>query len=105
MKRETYVSIPQPCHENWDAMKQDKGCFCAGCAKTVIDFSQMSDTQVLNYLSQSKGRLCGRFAQDQVERPLIPIRKEKKKIWWMAALVPLTLLLNKANAQQTGKKV
>ena len=101
MNRETYVSIPQRCHENWDVMTpREKGRFCAGCAKTVIDFSQMSDAQVLHYLSQSKGRLCGRFAQDQIERPLIPEKKEKKKIWWMAALIPLTFLLNKTNAQK-----
>src|SRR3954466_11261870 len=107
MNRETYVSVPQPCHESWDAMTpQEQGRFCASCAKTVIDFSQMSDTQVLNYLSQSKGRLCGRFAQDQIERPLVPVNKEKKKIWWMAALMPLTLLLNKANGQfKTDKSI
>ncbi|TKK67152.1 T9SS type A sorting domain-containing protein [Ilyomonas limi] len=100
MKRETYVSIPQPCHENWDSMTpQDKGRYCASCAKTVIDFSLMSDAQVLYYLSQSKGRLCGRFSQEQTERPLVPMKREKKMIWWMAAFIPLTLLLNKANGQ------
>src|SRR4051812_6077331 len=101
MKRETYVTIPQPCHENWDAMTlQDKGRFCTSCAKTVVDFSQMSDTQVLNYLSHAKGRLCRRFAQDQVERPLVPVKAEKKKIWWMATLFPLLMLMNKAYAQK-----
>jgi len=104
MKRKTYVTIPQSCHESWDAMTpQDKGRFCASCAKTVVDFSQMSDTQVLNYLSQAKGRLCGRFAQEQLERPLVSVKAEKKKIWWMAALMPLTLLFTKANAQKTDK--
>jgi hypothetical protein len=107
MNNETYVSIPQPCHENWDAMTtQDKGRFCASCAKTVVDFSQMSDTQVLNFLSQSKGRLCGRFAQDQLERQLVPVKTDRKKIWWMVVLMPLALLFNKANAQsKTGKKL
>lgn len=107
MKRETFVSIPQPCHESWEAMTlQEQGRFCASCAKTVIDFSQMSDAQVLNYLSQSTGRLCGRFAQDQVERPLTPLKPEKKRIWWIAALMPLTLLQNKANGQfKTEKKL
>jgi hypothetical protein len=105
MKRETYLTIPQQCHESWDAMTlQDKGRFCASCAKTVIDFSQMSDIQVLNYLSQAKGRLCGRFAQDQIERPLIPVKIEKKKIWWMVALMPLSLLLNKVNAQKIANE-
>jgi len=101
MKRAMYISIPQPCHENWEAMTpQDKDRFCAQCAKTVIDFSALSDTQILNYLHQSTGRLCGRFAQEQVERPLVPFKKEKKKIWWMAALMPLTLLMNKVNGQK-----
>ncbi len=107
MDKEMYVSIPKPCHKNWDAMTpQDKGRFCSGCAKKVIDFSRMSDTQVLNYLSQSKGRLCGRFAQDQLERALVPMKKERKKIWWMAVLMPLALLFNKAHAQfKIGKKL
>lgn len=105
MKKETYISIPQPCHENWHAMTpQDKGRFCAGCAKTVIDFSQMSDAQVLDFFAQSKGNVCGHFAQDQIARPLLPEKKEKRKIWWMAALMPITILLNKANGQFTNDK-
>jgi hypothetical protein len=64
----------------------------------------MSDTQVLHYLSQSKGRVCGRFAQDQIERPLVLMKKEKKKIWWMAAFIPLTFLLSKANGQFKAEK-
>ena len=44
------VYIPNPCHENWNNMvAAEKGKFCNACAKQVIDFSMMSDTQILNY--------------------------------------------------------
>lgn len=101
MKKETYLHIPEPCHEDWNNMTpQTKGRHCASCAKTVVDFSLMSDTQVLNYLIQSKTSVCGRFATDQLQRPLQPILSAKKKTIWFAAVMPLLVLLSKANAQK-----
>ncbi len=101
MKPKNYVSIPQPCHEKWEAMiPGDKGRYCASCAKTVVDFSAMSDRQVLDYLTEAKGRLCGRFAPDQLERPLQPVAAKKKLTWWMAALVPAVLFVTKLNARK-----
>jgi len=104
MKKELYVHIPTPCHEDWQQMTPvDKGRFCQSCAKQVVDFSVMSDQEVLNYLSKASGNLCGRFANDQLQRPLQPIREEKKKIWWMAAMVPVLMLVERGNAQKKDK--
>ena len=101
MKEQTYFHIPEPCHENWDNMTpQDKGRFCASCSKQVVDFSLMSDQQVLNYFKNATGKTCGRFANDQLQRPMIETPKQKKKAWWVAAMIPLLLLFDKANAQK-----
>lgn len=101
MKEQTYFHIPEPCHENWDSMtQQDKGRFCASCNKQVVDFSLMSDQQVLNYFKNATGKTCGRFANDQLQRPMIETPKQKKKVWWVAAMMPLLLLFGKANAQK-----
>jgi len=100
MKKELYVHIPTPCHEDWQQMTPvDKGRFCQSCAKQVVDFSLMTDQEVLNYLSKASGNLCGRFANDQLQRPLQPIKQEKKKFWWMAAMLPVLMLVERGNAQ------
>ena len=65
------LSIPKPCHENWDAMSpEEKGRFCGSCQKTVIDFSEMSDRQVAEFFRRPAGSVCGRFHQDQLQRTM-----------------------------------
>jgi hypothetical protein len=63
------IKIPIPCHEDWNAMKQQEiGRHCDVCVKTVVDFTSMTDDEVRNYLLQNKGKkLCGRFTSQQVE--------------------------------------
>lgn len=101
MKNEISVYIPEPCHENWNNMlPADKGRFCNACAKQVIDFSMMSDTQIIDYFKNSTGRVCGRFTEDQLQRSLQPVTQPKKKAWWMAMTMPLLFLFNKSQAQQ-----
>ena len=75
------LSIPKPCHENWDAMTtEDKGRFCTSCQKTVMDFSNMSDRQVAEFFKKPKESVCGRFHQDQLERTL---EVSRKRIPWV----------------------
>ncbi len=65
------LSIPEPCHENWNEMLPlEKGAFCATCSKAVIDFTNLSDEEVRNYFFQNKGqKTCGRFKNHQLSFP------------------------------------
>ena len=102
MKNATYLYIHQPCHEDWDKMTpENKGRFCASCAKSVVDFSLMTDNEVLAYLSKNTGNLCGRFDAEQLQRPLLETQLQPKKNWkyWLASLSALFLLTNKSTAQ------
>ncbi|MEJ7662873.1 MAG: hypothetical protein WKG07_26620 [Hymenobacter sp.] len=69
----------QPCPESWAAMTPTAtGRHCAACAKTVVDFSRMSDGEILAFLARhasahSPGKLCGRVAAPQLGRPLQPL--------------------------------
>jgi hypothetical protein len=95
------IHIATPCHEDWQQMTPvDKGRFCQSCAKQVVDFSVMTDQQILNYISNASGSMCGRFADDQLQRPLQPVQHSTKKVWWIAAIMPLLLLFEKGNAQK-----
>jgi len=96
MQKQTALYIPKPCHEDWNKMTPvQQGKFCSACSKQVIDFSLMSDNQILNYLSNQSGKVCGRFDAEQLERTLIETKIKKKKGWWMAAFMPLFLINNK----------
>jgi hypothetical protein len=62
------ISIPKPCNQNWSEMTpEQQGAFCKVCAKVVIDFSDMSDEEVLAYFEKKKEeKTCGRFRVSQL---------------------------------------
>ncbi len=62
------ISIPKPCNENWNEMSpEQQGAFCKVCSKVVVDFSNMSDEEVLNYFAKKKEeKTCGRFRVSQL---------------------------------------
>lgn len=66
------INIPSPCSEDWDNMNPAaQGRFCTSCQKTVVDFTAMSDNEVKQYLLRNIGQqTCGRFYQQQLQRPL-----------------------------------
>lgn len=66
------ITIPEPCHEDWNAMTPDKtGKFCGSCCKSVIDFSNKTDTEIKNILMEYKDqKVCGHFKKEQINRPL-----------------------------------
>jgi len=50
MPKAIQLNIPKPCHENWNAMSpKEQGRYCGSCQKTVVDFSVMSDKEIVDY--------------------------------------------------------
>ena len=100
MPAKLQLSIHQPCHENWQHMTpSEQGRFCQACAKEVIDFTSMSDTEVLNYfLKEKRENVCGRLYQDQMHRDIQkPKYTNKKFAWYWNYLVMFFLFLFKSN--------
>ncbi|WP_326984113.1 hypothetical protein VUJ46_06085 [Chryseobacterium sp. MYb264] len=66
------ITIPKPCHENWDAMtKEEKGRFCSVCSKTVRDFTVATDDEIINaFANPSEKNICGYFDESQLDRDL-----------------------------------
>lgn len=91
------LHIPQPCNASWTMMApNDEGRFCASCAKTVVDFSAMSDEELVHYFKNySAQNICGRIKQNQLNRqlsaepvPAITVASKRKTtgyFWKMAA--------------------
>lgn len=95
------LSIPKPCHENWDGMTQeDKGRFCAACQKTIVDFSAMSDREVAQFFKKPVGSVCGRFDGSQLNRVVEVPRKRLPWIkYFFTIALPAFLFSKKAAAQ------
>jgi hypothetical protein len=69
------ISIPVPCHEDWNNMTPDEtGRHCSSCAKSVVDFTGMSDEEVKHFfLIKKEERVCGRFKQTQLHSIVIEL--------------------------------
>lgn len=107
------ISIPQPCHENWEAMSSmDKGRFCDSCQKKVFDFTKASDSEIVTAFQQNQN-LCGKFLNTQLNRDLV--KPEKKNKIWLASTAALisfvgfgtqeTLAQEKTKVEQTEIKI
>lgn len=67
-----FLKIDTPCEEKWENMKPNKtGSFCDLCSKNVIDFTQLSSTEISIILSKSNGKICARITNDQLKTPLL----------------------------------
>ncbi len=69
------ITIPKPCHENWNTMTpKEKGRFCGSCAKTVVDFTKKTTEEIQDYLVENKNqRVCGHFYKKQLDTIVIEI--------------------------------
>lgn len=81
----------------------EQGRFCQSCNKQVIDFTQMSDNEILQLLSKPSAGTCGRFTQNQLDKPLTtpPIIQPLKPSLrlFLTAFVAVFLLVNEGTAQ------
>ncbi len=77
------------------------GRHCAACQKTVVDFTQKTDAEILAYLRQGTGQACGRLRADQVNRPLAaPALAPRWRTWLGAVLAAGSVLgAGRATAQ------
>jgi hypothetical protein len=110
MKKQSSItlSISQPCHESWSEMTPaDKGRFCLNCQKTVTDFTQLSNTELIELLQSKQVNTCGRFLPHQLNRTLsIPVReKHRKPFLSMAAIAAaMTITIPFAKAANSPEK-
>ncbi len=82
------ISIPQPCHEDWNKMTPlQQGRFCDSCQKCVVDFTGFSDAQLYQFIADHKGqKICGRFQRRQLNRQInIPYQPHSTLYKWMMA--------------------
>ena len=102
MDKKLEIQLPKPCHEDWNKMiPAEQGRFCNSCQKAVVDFTGMSDAQLVAFFKKpSTGSICGRFDNVQLGRNLtIPGKRMPWLKYFLQLLVPTFLFACKAKSQ------
>lgn len=75
MERKHKITIPEPCHENWEKMtSNENGRFFMSCSKTVVDFTSMFPEEIQQFFIQNQNeKICGRFRKSQLDSITIQI--------------------------------
>jgi hypothetical protein len=102
------ISIPKPCHENWDKMTPaDQGRHCMACATTVVDFTLMSTEEIQHFfMAKKEVKVCGHFKASQLNEKIPGWQKYLSSVYESienklagsilktASLIALALLIN-----------
>lgn len=100
------IQVQNPCNQLWDEMQPVAGgAYCSSCKKNVIDFTTMSDTQLMEYFKKYKNDVCGKFYPDQLENVFeIPSKKIPWLKYFFQISLPALLISYKTNAQRLINK-
>ena len=86
------LTIPEPCKQNWDDMiPNSEGKHCNSCQKTVVDFSNFTDKELVEFFKKAQGEVCGRISSYQCNRPM-PIMEKSNNAFFQRALFGGALL-------------
>lgn len=87
MKHKIQISIPEPCHEGWQNMTPvEKGRFCASCQKKVLDFTYLSDNEIIKVVTKNDN-LCARIDVSNLNRNLIKTKTKSNYFGYFATTV------------------
>ena len=68
MKQQFNLIINSPCSENFNKFDTiDKGGFCNSCKKEVIDFRNMTSTELIEFFKKNEPKTCGIFKTSQMK--------------------------------------
>jgi hypothetical protein len=85
------ISIPKPCHENWDAMVPTAaGRHCASCQTEVVDFTRMNEAEVLAFMASRRGqRICAFMAAPAAPSFRFSFKRVQGPRRWLLAAMAL----------------
>ncbi|CAM4151215.1 MULTISPECIES: carboxypeptidase-like regulatory domain-containing protein [Flavobacterium] len=94
MSQNFNLAIENPCSENFNNFNStEKGGFCNSCRKEVVNFTNMTDSQIIDYFKNSTKKTCGYFREEQLKNyaSQITISQQKGK-FWNASIMGFSLL-------------
>lgn len=84
------LSINNPCTESFAKFAStEAGGFCQSCQKEVVDFTKMTEPEILHYFANRPTQTCGYFHQSQLKSYAEVVPPKRK---WATNLVGTGLL-------------
>lgn len=97
------ITIPTPCHEDWDRMTPtEQGRYCAVCKKEIYDFTNYSNFHLIKRLDNGQ-HICGRFNKMQLDKELDSLKEINyaRRIALLFGLTSLVASVQPVKAQDT----
>ncbi|HPI12845.1 MAG TPA: hypothetical protein PLK63_17500, partial [Catalimonadaceae bacterium] len=69
------IQIPRPCTVSESRFRpHDTGDWCLSCKKNVVDFTEMSDAEIIRFFQDKPldAQLCGTWRNDQLNKSFQP---------------------------------
>lgn len=100
------LSIKKPCSQNFnDFLPTDAGGYCNVCQKEVIDFTRMTEKDILNFFREKAEGTCGRLNKDQLRTYFDSYNHDNSNKWkWLrfgVIGVSSLLLVQESSAQNS----
>ena len=104
MKSKSYLlKIDKPCSEDWTSMTTNNaGKFCSHCSKNVIDFTILSDNEILKIIEKTEGKLCGRLNKSQLNKFLVKTAANPARMLYSKILAGFLLLTTANKSEAKG---
>lgn len=87
------ITIPKPCHANWDEMRpEQRGRFCFDCRKKVHDLSAMTEAEAERFMEAEAERdICVSYEHDddgqiRFRAPVVPLSRLRRRAAAAAAV-------------------
>lgn len=98
--RDLQLVLTDPCLEQWDDMKQSgDGRYCDHCKKNILDLTNKSDAELIQFFKTKQDNVCGRLLSSQLNRKLAQPSSNLRWHW----LMPLAMgaaIITPAQAQK-----
>lgn len=86
------LSRLKKCNQYWDEMAPFAGGrLCGKCDKKIVDFSNMSFTDIAIYMSESKEPVCGFYLPEQLQQTK-PAKSKLPLAWGLTTLLTASAL-------------
>jgi hypothetical protein len=100
MSKSFKLKVAEPCHEDWQNMSPNaKGRHCQSCAKTVVDFSIMTNAEIISFFKNKPQNVCGRFTDKQLEKQYSIVKPSQSMSYARAAALAAGLFVAATGCQ------
>lgn len=107
MKKTFTISLATPCSQKWETFEPtSSGAFCQSCAKEVVDFTVLTDQQIIDFFKNKPLNTCGRFRSEQLTsyRYDTDVINPGWKLWKAGTIALMLALVSKPSLGQINEK-